>query len=186
MGYNGTVVYDLLGSGSDGNSSAVGMTHGGLYHIYNDQCIEIVGGQRVDGGGVCVNIVGSSGDVTITAMSSGDVKVTGRNIILDADKNVEINAGGDFRVNASNSINMSSNTCYIKAPYGKIRVREVGWMGGVFARNKCIRKCLECIMSKFHQVVFHIQIMTLLIPIILIKRLSLLMMYSSMVNFMLT
>ena len=81
-GYNGTVVYDLLGSGSDGNSSAVGMTHGGLYHIYNDQCIEIVGGQRVDGGGVCVNIVGSSGDVTITAMSSGDVKVTGRNIIL--------------------------------------------------------------------------------------------------------
>ena len=47
-------------------------------------------------------------------------------------KNVEIKAGGDFRVNASNSINMSSNTCYIKAPYGKIRVREVGWMGGVF------------------------------------------------------
>ena len=65
-------------------------------------------------------------------MSNGDVKVTGANIILDADKNVEINAGGDFRVRASNSINMSSNTCYIKAPYGKIRVREVGWMGGVF------------------------------------------------------
>ena len=131
-GYNGTVVYDILGSGSDGNSSSVGMTNGGLYHIYNDQCIEIVGGQRVDGGGVCVNIIGSSGDVTITALSSGDVKITGRNIILDADKNVEIKAGGDFRVNASNSINMSSNTCYIKAPYGKIRVREVGWMGGVF------------------------------------------------------
>jgi len=131
-GYNGTVVYDLLGSGSDGNSSAVGMTNGGLYHIYNDQCIEIVGGQRVDGGGVCVNIIGSSGDINITALSSGDVKITGRNIILDADKNVEIKAGGDFRVTASNSINMSSNTCYIKAPYGKIRVREVGWMGGVF------------------------------------------------------
>ena len=28
MGYNGTVVYDLLGSGKDGNSSAVGMTEG--------------------------------------------------------------------------------------------------------------------------------------------------------------
>ena len=132
-GYNGTVFYDILGSGSDGNSSSVGMTNGGLYHIYNDQCIEIVGGQRVDGGGVCVNIIGSSGDINITALSSGDVKITGRNIILDADKNVEIKAGGDFRVNASNSVNMSSNTCYIKAPYGKIRVREVGWMGGVFA-----------------------------------------------------
>ena len=32
-----------------------------------DQCIEIVGGKKVDGGGVCLNIVGSSGDVWITA-----------------------------------------------------------------------------------------------------------------------
>ena len=96
------------------------MTESGLFHLYNDQCIEIIGGQKVEGGGVCVNIAGTKGDVWITAMSNGDVKVTGANIILDADKNVEINAGGDFRVRASNSINMSSNTCYIKAPYGKI------------------------------------------------------------------
>ena len=108
------------------------MSDCGIYHMYNDQCIEIMGGNNVDGGGVCVNIVGAKGDVTITAMSNGDVKVTGQNIILDADKNVEINAGGDFRVRASNSVNMSSNTCYISAPFGKIRVREVGWMGGVF------------------------------------------------------
>ena len=35
--------------------------------MYNDQCIEIIGGNKVDGGGVCVNIVGAKGDVTITA-----------------------------------------------------------------------------------------------------------------------
>ena len=92
LGYNGTVVYDLLGSGADGNTSTVGMTQGGLYHMYNDQCIEIIGGNKVDGGGVCVNITGANGDVTITAMSSGDVRVTGQNIILDADNNIEINA----------------------------------------------------------------------------------------------
>jgi len=132
MGYNGTVVYDLLGSGKDGNTSAVGMTEGGLYHIYNDQCIEVIGGNKVSGGGVCVNIVGANGDVTITAMSNGDVKVTGQNIILDADKNIEVNAGGKFKVTAD-SINMSSNTCYISAPYGKIRVREVAWLGTVLA-----------------------------------------------------
>ena len=132
MGYNGTVVYDLLGSGKDGNSSAVGMTEGGLYHIYNDQCIEVIGGNKVNGGGVCVNIVGANGDVTITAMSNGDVRVTGQNIILDADKNIEVKAGGKFKVTAD-SINMSSNTCYISAPYGKIRVREVAWLGSVLS-----------------------------------------------------
>ena len=136
LGYNGTVVYDLLGSGADGNTSTVGMTQGGSYHMYNDQCIEIIGGNKVDGGGVCVNITGANGDVAITAMSSGDVRVTGQNIILDADKNVEINAGGDFRVIANNTVNMTSTNMYLTAPYGKIRVREVSWMGGVFAGTK--------------------------------------------------
>ena len=136
LGYNGAVVYDLLGSGADGNTSTVGMTKGGLYHMYNDQCIEIIGGNKVDGGGVCVNITGANGDVAITAMSSGDVRVTGQNIILDADKNVEINAGGDFRVIANNTVNMTSTNMYLTAPYGKIRVREVSWMGGVFAGTK--------------------------------------------------
>ena len=135
-GFSGPIVYNMLASSKGGQQSSYGMTEGGLFHIYNDQCIEIVGGKKVGGGGVCLNIVGSSGDVWITALSNGDVRVTGQNIILDADKNVEINAGADFRVNASNSVNMSSNTCYISAPYGKIRVREVGWMGGVFAGTK--------------------------------------------------
>ena len=136
LGYKGAVDYDLLGSGADGNTSTVGMTQGGLYHMYNDQYIEIIGGNKVDGGGVCVNITGANGDVAITAMSSGDVRVTGQNIILDADKNVEINAGGDFRVIANNTVNMTSTNMYLTAPYGKIRVREVSWMGGVFAGTK--------------------------------------------------
>ena len=129
-GYNGTVVYDILGSGSDGNSSSVGMTNGGLYHIYNDQCIEIVGGKKADGG-VCVNIIGSDGDICITALSGGDVKITGTNITLDAQKDLAINCGSNFSVKA-NKINMKSNECYISAPRGKITVRDVSWSGTVF------------------------------------------------------
>ena len=34
-----------------------------VYITFTMTSIEIVGGQRVDGGGVCVNIVGSGGDV---------------------------------------------------------------------------------------------------------------------------
>ena len=56
------------------------------------------------------------------------MEITGQNIILDADKNIEINAGGDFRVVANNTVNMVSTNMYLTAPYGKIRVREVsGW-----------------------------------------------------------
>ena len=36
---------------------------------------------------------------------------------------------------------------YLTAPYGKIRVREVSWTGGVFKGTKVSEKCLECVMS---------------------------------------
>ena len=87
-GFSGPIVYNMLASSKDGNQSSYGMTEGGLFHIYNDQCIEIVGGKKVGGGGVCLNIVGSSGDVWITALSNGDVRVTGTNIMLDAAKDL--------------------------------------------------------------------------------------------------
>ena len=58
-GFSGPIVYNMLASSKGGQQSSYGMTEGGLFHIYNDQCIEIVGGKKVGGGGVCLNIVGS-------------------------------------------------------------------------------------------------------------------------------
>ena len=64
-------------------------------------------------------------------MSNGDIKLTGTNIVIDASKNVEINAPANFVVKAG-KINMKSNECYIKAPRGRIRVKDVSWSGTVF------------------------------------------------------
>ena len=55
---------------------------------------------------------------------------------MDADKNVEIYPGGDFIVDAKNTIKMDSTNMYLTAPQGKINVREVSWMAGVFADTK--------------------------------------------------
>ena len=82
MGLNGTTVYDLLAQGDDGNTSSLGMTSGGLFHLTNDQCIDIIGGEKA-GAGCCVNIIGRNGDVTITAQANGQVKITGKNITID-------------------------------------------------------------------------------------------------------
>ena len=129
-GLSGPIVYNWMASTKSGEQSSVGMTEGCIYHIYNDQCIEIIGGQKAEGG-VCVNIAGTKGDVCITAMSNGDVKLTGTNIVIDASKNVEINAPANFTVKAG-KVTMTSNECYIKAPRGKIRVKDVSWSGAVF------------------------------------------------------
>ena len=46
MGLNGTDVYSFYGVTNNGDVSVTGLTEGGLYKIYNDQSIEIVGGQK--------------------------------------------------------------------------------------------------------------------------------------------
>ena len=45
-GLSGPIVYNWMASTKSGEQSSVGMTEGGIYHIYNDQCIEIIGGQK--------------------------------------------------------------------------------------------------------------------------------------------
>ena len=45
-GLSGPIVYNWMASTKSGEQSSCGMTEGGIYHIYNDQCIEIIGGQK--------------------------------------------------------------------------------------------------------------------------------------------
>ena len=75
----------------------------GQFQIFADQCITVAGGANVDGGGVCVNIVGTKGDVAIIADENGDVRIKGRNIILDADENIEIATGGKVNIDSAES-----------------------------------------------------------------------------------
>ena len=91
----GNIAYNLYGYADSGDTANLGLKGNGLFDIFADQCITIDGGAKVEGGGLCVNIIGSKGDIAITAMDNGDVKIKGRNIILDADGgNIEMIARG--------------------------------------------------------------------------------------------
>ena len=95
LGVCGNIAYNLYGYADSGDTANLGLKGNGLFDIFADQCITIDGGAKVEGGGVCVNIIGSKGDVAITAMDNGDVIIKGRNIILDADGgNIEMIARG--------------------------------------------------------------------------------------------
>ena len=69
----GNIAYNLYGYSDSKDMSNLGMMGDGQFEILADQCITDCRWTNVEGGGVCVNIVGTKGDVTITAMKSGDV-----------------------------------------------------------------------------------------------------------------
>ena len=147
MGLNGTTVYDLLAQGDDGNTSSLGMTSGGLFHLTNDQCIDIIGGEKA-GAGCCVNIVGRNGDVTITAQSNGMVKITGKNITIDADENITLDAGNDILLKSGNRIDLNTNTANCDALYGNLAPRDVTFAGQVFSGTKIGIESIESLRAK--------------------------------------
>lgn len=117
VGFNGSSVYDLYGNTDSGDVSLMGMCQGGIYHFYNDRTIEIIGGQNNGKGSVDVCITGMKGSVVISAMENGDVRVSGKDIIFDAKKNIKFKCGENFTVDAGNKIDLNAKEAYCEAPH---------------------------------------------------------------------
>jgi len=160
LGSAGNIAYNLYGYSDSKDMSNLGMMGDGQFQILADQCITIAGGANVEGGGVCVNIIGTKGDIAITAQKNGDVRIKGANIILDARENIELACGGKITLDSSELVATTQNTTRINArktrisgsnldidgasnvtlitPKGAIRVkrfksRDVDWSKQVFA-----------------------------------------------------
>ena len=172
LGLVGNVAYNLYGYSDSKDVSNLGMMGDGQFQIFADQCITIAGGANVDGGGLCVNIVGTKGDVAISAEKNGDVRIKGRNIFLDASENIELTTGGKIELDSAELLATTQNTTRIHArntkvsgsnidiggstditlitPRGSIKVkrivaREVNWAGAVFANTSVPSSALTVI-----------------------------------------
>ena len=172
LGLVGNVAYNLYGYSDSKDVSNLGMMGDGKFQIMADQCITIAGGASVEGGGLCVNIVGTKGDVAISAEKNGDVRIKGRNIFLDASENIELTTGGKIELDSAELLATTQNTTRIHArktkvsgrnidiggstditlitPRGSIKVkrivaREVDWAGSVFANTSVPANALKSI-----------------------------------------
>lgn len=100
MGCNGTDVYSFYSITDNKDVSVTGLTEGGTYKIYNDKSVELIGGVKGVEGGVDIVIAGMNGDITITAMKNGSVRIKGANIMIHADEDVDIKAGRNITMSS--------------------------------------------------------------------------------------
>ena len=132
MSETGSTVYSIMGQGTDNTTSTITMTKSGLMSVYNDQSIEIVGGSKMTNG--CnINLIGKNGDITITAMSNGEVKITAKNITIQADEDVDITAGMNINLNACKEIKLRSAIANCDALLGNLTPRNVTFGGLAYA-----------------------------------------------------
>jgi len=132
MGLNGTSVYDLYAVTDERMTSSVGMQFGGLYHIYNDQSIEIIAGQKSSSTGVDIVITGKNGDIWITAEKNGQVRIRGANVVVDADENLTLKAGNNVKIEAGNKIDLKSNIANCDALAGNLAPVQSTFMDKAF------------------------------------------------------
>lgn len=138
MGSDGTDVYTIYGVTDNKDVAIAGLTEGGTYKIYNDKSIELVAGSKGTEGGIDIVIAGMNGDITITAMKNGQVRIKGANVMIQADEDVDIKAGRNINLNASNGrILLKSNKADCNAFVGNLAEATTGsFVQQVFAGTK--------------------------------------------------
>ena len=133
-GYGGGTVFSQQME-QNNQTAHVGMTEDGQYNMFVDDTFTISGGNTKEGG-VCVNIVGKNGDVTITAERNGDVKIKGKNILIDADENLNISSKKNVTISGKSSIFFDTPNLATNAMTGNLAPRDVTFGGLTFRGTK--------------------------------------------------
>lgn len=120
MGGNGTNVYAMYGVTDNKDVSFTGLTECGTYRIWNDRTIEFIAGNKDSSDGVDIVIAGMSGDITITAMRNGAVKIKGKNIVIEADEDIDLKAGRNININGKSRVLLKGNTCETSGLLGNL------------------------------------------------------------------
>lgn len=74
----------------------------GIYHQHNDKCIEMITGTKNSAKDVSFVLATVNGDITITCMNNGNVKIKGQNIMIQADEDIDLKAGRNCNIVSKN------------------------------------------------------------------------------------
>ena len=112
-------------------TSYFGLSKAGQLNIFNDDTLTLTGGNTKKGG-ACVNIIGTNGDVNITADKNGVVRIKGAKKIEYDSPDMFFNCGKHIRFKAD-SIHFDCNKLSTDAYLGNLRVRDVSFAGLAYA-----------------------------------------------------
>ena len=112
MGYSGAHVYDIYGVTDQDEKANISLDHNGKLKFNSDRTIEIVAGEQQSRDGnrdVDILIHTRNGDIAITASKNGEIRIGGKNIIIDADDELTLKAGNEIKLDCDNTIQLISN-----------------------------------------------------------------------------
>ena len=146
----GEDLYNLYSVTDEEKVCLMGQQQDGIWRLYNDEKVEIVGGAKVVEDGVCVTIVGKNGDVVINADNNGRVRIRGQNVIIQADEDVSITAGRNVNIKSgSGRVLLAGNTLEKDGLKGNLLDPEKQWARRVFENTGLPASALADLLPSF-------------------------------------
>ena len=130
----GNQIYEMYAiTQEEEDVSLIGFGEDGSFHLYNDQTIEIVGGQKASSNGIDIIIQGKNGDVCINADRNGRVRIRAKDIVLLADEDIDLIAGRNINLKSgSGRVLISGNTLEKTGLKGNLLDPSAQWAFKVF------------------------------------------------------
>ena len=118
-GYGGSDVVTHYAWTDDDAKASISYDENGKLKMLADKDIEIVAGSLKPAGGVDILIHSCKGNIEIHADENGEIRITGKNISIRADKSMLID-GGDKIAMEANDIEFKGNTIRGNEIYGNM------------------------------------------------------------------
>jgi len=102
MNGDGPAVYQWYGFTDNKDVNLSLYSESGMYSVLNDRSIEICAGGKNSPGEVDIQIAAKNGDITLTCMENGNIRIKGANIMIQADDDIDLLAGRNISLKAKN------------------------------------------------------------------------------------
>ena len=146
----GPQVFNQQATTDDDATLSVGLNQKGLYHIYNDNTIEIVGGARSEQDGPDIVITGKHGDIFITAEENGRIRIRGKGVTIQADEDLNLIGGRNVNIKSgSGRVLLAGNTLEKDGLKGNLLEPDQEWAYKVFEGTGLPANQFSMLTSKF-------------------------------------
>jgi len=126
MGADGPNTYLMYAVTDNKDKQFSALSESGTYRLHNERTIEVVAGSKNSASDVGVKISSVEGDITITVMGNGQVKISGGSVIVQADEDIDLKSGRNITLNAASTITLNGIKVQAKGLIGNLIERTVG------------------------------------------------------------
>ena len=126
MGADGPNTYLQYAVTDNKDKQFSALSESGVYRLHNERTIEVVAGSKNSASDVGVKVSSVEGDITITVMGNGQVKISGSSVIVQADEDIDLKSGRNITLNAASTITLNGIKVQAKGLIGNLIEKTIG------------------------------------------------------------